>query len=129
MMSNYERALNLLNGSQTGREAVMMQANAFATLALVDQMVKQSGTAGMLPAEPVRRGEKEFLPGDMVRITLPKTDLRLYNDFSGRHGIVVYGPDDRVNPGWQVSCATGTLRCVASELHMMTRREDRSWPN
>lgn len=63
----------------------------------------------------------QYRPGDMVRITLKPNDT--CREFSGRHGVVTYGPDPE--GGWLVSSAPGSLRCVASELSMITRREDR----
>ena len=62
-----------------------------------------------------------FVPGDLVRITLQENDT--CKEFNNRHGVVTYGPDDE--NGWQVSSAPGSLRCVASELTMITPREDR----
>jgi len=64
-----------------------------------------------------------FLPGDLVRITLPAGDI--CNDSHNGKGVVIYGPDDNDNTGWIVSSAPGSLRCVASELTMITAREDR----
>ena len=65
--------------------------------------------------------DRNFLPGDEVHIALSPTDI--CQEFNGRDGIVVHGPDKE--NGWLVSSAPGTLRCVASELTMVTRREDR----
>ena len=62
----------------------------------------------------------EYLPGDLVTIHVQGEYFKKYND---RHGVVTYGPDSEM--GWQVTCAEGTLRCVADELTMITRREDR----
>ena len=65
--------------------------------------------------------ETEFVPGDLVEITLRLGDT--CEEFSGRRGVVIYGPD--YEQGWLVSSAPGSLRCVASELTMITPREDR----
>lgn len=65
----------------------------------------------------------DYLPGDLVRV---HTTDRSCREFNGRHGVVTYGPDgegDRA--GWLVSCGTGSLRCMADELTLITRREDR----
>lgn len=70
---------------------------------------------------PVVNGALAYLPGDEVRIALKPNDP--CSEFDGRNGVVVYGPDHE--KGWLVSSAPGTLRCVASELTMIKRREDR----
>jgi hypothetical protein len=65
----------------------------------------------------------EFLPGDLVLITLSPGDPCA--EYSGRQGVITYGPDDDHVTGWQVSAMGRGLRCVASELTMITPREDR----
>jgi hypothetical protein len=73
------------------------------------------------------RGDGDYLPGDLVRITLPENDP--CNNAHNGKGVVIYGPDRKHEPGrergWLVSSAPGSLRCVASELTMITPREDR----
>lgn len=64
----------------------------------------------------------EYLPGDLVRIHTTDSHCQ---EFNGRHGVVTYGPDRDQRPGWLVSSATGSLRCVSEELTMITRREER----
>lgn len=64
----------------------------------------------------------EFLPGDLVQIHTTDPHCQEYN---GRHGVVIYGPDDDQRTGWLVSSVPGSLRCLADELTMITRREDR----
>ena len=74
-----------------------------------------------LPAQgskSVRRAE--FLPGDLVRMTI--TD-KVCQEFNTRSGVVTHGPDDQ--GGWLVSSAPGSIRCVAEELTMITPREER----
>ena len=67
--------------------------------------------------------DRTFLPGDMVLIALnPVGGL---GEFNGRRGVVTYGPDKDNNPGWLVSTAAGSIRCVGKELTMYARREDR----
>jgi hypothetical protein len=66
----------------------------------------------------------DYLPGDLVHIRLRDGDM-FHEEYSGRHGVVTYGPDDDRSPGWIVSAAPGSLRCVASELTMLTPREER----
>lgn len=68
-----------------------------------------------------RPRESDFVPGDLVHITLPETDVCA--EFNNRHGVVTYGPDR--DGGWLVSSAPGSLRCVAGELTMISPREDR----
>ncbi len=63
-----------------------------------------------------------FLPGDLVHIELENDDY--CQEFNNRHGVITYGPDE--DAGWIVSSAPGSLRCVASELTMITPREDRA---
>lgn len=69
-------------------------------------------------ARPQRKAE--FLPGDLVYINVKDNFFKEYN---GTHGVVTYGPDEE--NGWLVTASVGTLRCVADELTMITRREDR----
>lgn len=64
-----------------------------------------------------------YLPGDLVKIDLGPNDI--CNDSHNGKGVVIYGPDDSHYPGWIVASAPGSLRCVASELTMITPREDR----
>lgn len=65
----------------------------------------------------------EFLPGDLVEIC---TDDNMCQEFNGRHGVVVYGPESNSGElSWLVSSAPGTIRCTTEELMMITRREDR----
>jgi len=66
--------------------------------------------------------ESDFLPGDLVSISLPGETY--FAEFHNRHGVITYGPD--IDNGWIVSSAPGSLRCVAEELTMITPREDRS---
>ena len=66
----------------------------------------------------------DFLPGDLVGITLSEGDM-FHEEYSGRHGVVTYGPDQDRERGWIVSSASGGLRCTASELTMITPREER----
>lgn len=65
--------------------------------------------------------ESGFLPGDLVHITIESSYS--CREFNNRHGVVTYGPDE--GGGWIVSSAPGGIRCVASELTMITAREDR----
>ena len=67
--------------------------------------------------------ERSYLPGDLVYVTLPPGDV--CEEYSGRQGVITYGPDESATPGWHVSVGGGGLRCVASELTMITPREDR----
>jgi len=62
----------------------------------------------------------DFLPGDLVHMEIGDD---YFQEFNNRHGVVTYGPDD--DGGWIVSSAAGGLRCVASELTMLTPREAR----
>jgi hypothetical protein len=62
-----------------------------------------------------------FLPGDLVHVEIEDD---YFQEFNNRHGVITYGPDD--NGGWIVSSAPGDLRCVASELTMITPREERA---
>lgn len=62
----------------------------------------------------------QYLPGDLVMLHITEKSFAEYN---GCHGVVTYGPDD--SGGWQVTASVGSLRCVADELTMITRREDR----
>lgn len=120
-MSNYDKAVKLLGEVRSDslyKDGKMQKAAALATLALVDEM-----KAGRVYAAGARPEGPAFLPGDMVGIRV--TD-EICQEFDGRHGVVVYGPDQDSRPGWLVSSAPGTLRCVAEELTMITRREDRT---
>jgi hypothetical protein len=65
----------------------------------------------------------DYVPGDMVRINITDPYFAEYKD---RHGVVIYGPDDDQNPGWIVSSAPGSIRCVGSELTMIIPREERT---
>lgn len=82
------------------------------------------------PASPaeIKERDRNFVPGDLVRISLPPSE-RSVSEHNGRHGVVIYGPDDDMVPGWLVTSAVGTLRCIGTELTMITTRENRSWPN
>lgn len=62
----------------------------------------------------------QYLPGDLVAIHVSDD---MFKEYNGCHGVVTYGPDE--SEGWQVSASVGSLRCVADELTMITRREDR----
>jgi hypothetical protein len=63
----------------------------------------------------------EFLPGDLVKITLREDDY--CNQFHNGKGVITHGPDD--SGGWLVSSAPSGLRCVASELTLIEAREER----
>jgi len=67
-----------------------------------------------------------YLPGDLVRISVHHAQVAEFNE---RQGVVVYGPDNDVTPGWLVCTALGTIRCTADELTMVATRENRHWPN
>ena len=62
-----------------------------------------------------------YLPGDLVRITLPPDDI-CNQDHNGK-GVVTHGPDK--DGGWIVASRPGALRCEADELTMITPREER----
>lgn len=64
--------------------------------------------------------KSQYLPGDLVSLHITEVSFAEYN---GCHGVVTYGPDE--GGGWQVSSASGSLRCMSDELTLITRREDR----
>lgn len=74
------------------------------------------------PKVSLRHGN--FVPGDLVRITLQDGDTCA--EFDGCHGVITWGPDKSRETGWIVSAAPGSLRCIASELTMMVPREERA---
>jgi hypothetical protein len=131
-MSNQTQAEKILAGvvhENMNVEYRIGKAQALATLALAEAV---RGAAEPMevrvmvnPREVVSVPDRDqnYVPGDVVGLTLVGEYWREYN---GRHGVVIYGPDDDTRPGWQVSTAAGTLRCVRDELTMVTRREDRT---
>lgn len=84
-------------------------------------MTEEQLEGGYQPEEdPTPARDRQFVPGDEVRMSI---DSQYWQEYNGRKGIVTYGPD--TEGGWQVCSAPGTIRCMAEELTMVTRREDR----
>jgi hypothetical protein len=107
----------------------MTAATAHAVIAVAELLeaagkpieVKVNPRVVVSVPKPVDPRDREFVPGDMVGATIRG---EYFKDFNGRHGVVAYGPDH--SGGWQVAFADRMLRCVAEELTMITRREDRT---
>jgi hypothetical protein len=105
------------------------RATAHAAIAIAELLKKQQEPIEVridpqvvVPVpKPVEARDREFVPGDMVGLTIKSA---YHNGYNGRHGVVTYGRDHA--GGWIVTTAVGDLRCGPDELTMITRREDRT---